>query len=153
MLTTESRAALIHKSSVNCPHKFQELKFPLPFFVFSEKIRTKAVSCKNMTMVTPLHLLLFGSKRIQIMENDTIRLDNWINLKMNPHTVAKILALRPALDQLISDVSTNPERVYELGESKVVQVISKLCHLQAADFQLASTAPVYTNSYCFHPQY
>jgi hypothetical protein len=26
--------------------------FPLPFFVFNEKIRTKAVSCKSMTMVS-----------------------------------------------------------------------------------------------------
>jgi hypothetical protein len=26
--------------------------FPVPFFVFNEKIRTKAVSCKSMTMVS-----------------------------------------------------------------------------------------------------
>jgi len=83
------------------------------------------------------------------MEDDTIRLDNWINLKMNPHTVAKILALRPALDRLILDVSTIPEMVFELSKSQIVQVITNLCHLQAADFQSTGTAPVYANNIIF----
>ena len=49
VLTTEARAALIHKSSVNCSR--ETLVCPIPFFVFNEKIRTRAVTCKNMTMV------------------------------------------------------------------------------------------------------
>ena len=59
VLTTEARAALIHKSSVNCSR--EALTFPIPFFAFNEKIRTRAVSCKGMTMVTPIQLLLFAS--------------------------------------------------------------------------------------------
>lgn len=39
ILTTEGRAALIHKSSVNCPFSSHDLTFPSPFFVFSEKVR------------------------------------------------------------------------------------------------------------------
>lgn len=62
VLTMESKAALIHKTSVNCNN--QDQKFPYPFFVFGEKIRTRAVSCKQMTMVTPIHLLLFGSRKV-----------------------------------------------------------------------------------------
>lgn len=62
VLTTESKAALIHKTSVNCNNT--EQKFPYPFFVFGEKIRTRAVSCKQMSMVTPIHLLLFGSRKV-----------------------------------------------------------------------------------------
>lgn len=62
VLTTESKLALIHKTSVNCSN--MEQKFPYPFFVFGEKIRTRAVSCKQMSMVTPIHLLLFGSKKV-----------------------------------------------------------------------------------------
>lgn len=34
----ESRPALIHKSSVNCPFGNQDCIFPLPFFVFGEKV-------------------------------------------------------------------------------------------------------------------
>lgn len=36
VLTTESKPALIHKTSVNCT-KF-ETNFPSPFFVFGEKV-------------------------------------------------------------------------------------------------------------------
>ncbi len=48
VLTTEAKAALIHKSSVNCTK--DAVKFPSPFFVFGEKIRTRAVSCKQVSM-------------------------------------------------------------------------------------------------------
>lgn len=37
VLTTESKAALIHKTSVNCSNF--EQNFPFPFFVFGEKVR------------------------------------------------------------------------------------------------------------------
>jgi ATP-dependent RNA helicase A len=42
VLTTESKAALVHKTSVNCS-KFEQ-NFPFPFFVFGEKVafNTKA---------------------------------------------------------------------------------------------------------------
>ena len=36
VLTTESKAALVHKSSVNCNNR--DIKFPSPFFVFGEKV-------------------------------------------------------------------------------------------------------------------
>lgn len=36
VLTTESKAALIHKTSVNCSNF--EQTFPFPFFVFGEKV-------------------------------------------------------------------------------------------------------------------
>ena len=54
-----------HKSSVNCTR--DAIQFPVPFFVFGEKIRTRAVSCKSMTMVSPLHLMLFASRKIELL--------------------------------------------------------------------------------------
>lgn len=39
ILTTEGRAALIHKSSVNCPFSSHDMTYPSPFFVFSEKVQ------------------------------------------------------------------------------------------------------------------
>lgn len=39
MLTTEGKAALIHKSSVNCSNR--EQTFPSPFFVFGEKVSVR----------------------------------------------------------------------------------------------------------------
>ena len=45
MLTTEAKTALIHKGSVNFSK--EATTFPSPFFVFSEKVRTRMVSCKG----------------------------------------------------------------------------------------------------------
>ena len=74
VLTMESKAALVHKSSVNCDSR--EIHFPSPFFVFGEKIRTKAVSCKQMSMVSAAQLLLFAARTIKT-DGDKIVLDDW----------------------------------------------------------------------------
>ncbi|XP_066991752.1 ATP-dependent RNA helicase A isoform X2 [Anabrus simplex] len=133
VLTTESKAALIHKTSVNCSN--MEQHFPYPFFVFGEKIRTRAVSCKQMTMVTPIHLLLFGSRKVEYVEN-VIRLDNWINLEMKPEVAAAIVALRPALEALVVRAAKEPETITELSplDEKVMNVIKQLCKMNAGRF-------------------
>ncbi|XP_050306805.1 dosage compensation regulator isoform X2 [Anthonomus grandis grandis] len=133
VLTTESKAALIHKTSVNCSN--YEQNFPYPFFVFGEKIRTRAVSCKQMSMVTPIHLLLFGSRKVDQVDG-VVRLDNWINLKMDPQTASEIVALRPALESLVIRASQDPEQIMDLSEidRKVVNVIRELCKLHAGSF-------------------
>ncbi|XP_014216222.1 dosage compensation regulator [Copidosoma floridanum] len=130
VLTTESKAALIHKTSVNCSN--YEQNFPFPFFVFGEKIRTRAVSCKQMTMVSPLHLLLFGSRKVEYVDG-IIKLDNWINLEMNPHHAAVIVALRPALESLVIKASKDPETILELSplDEKVLSVVKSLCGMNA----------------------
>lgn len=143
VLTTESKAALIHKTSVNCSNF--EQNFPFPLFVFGEKvrllffdainlsnlrimliyfysqIRTRAVSCKQMTMVSPIHLLLFGSRKVEYVDN-VVKLDNWINLDMDPTHAAAIVALRPALESLVVKAAKEPETILELNpnEQKVL---------------------------------
>lgn len=73
-----------------------------------------------MTMVSPIHLLLFGSRKVEYIDN-VIRLDNWINLDMNPKHAAAIVALRPALESLVVRASKDPETILELSpvEEKV----------------------------------
>lgn len=50
LLTSDGKQALINANSVNCGREI--VSFPSPFFVFGEKIKTRAVSAKQMTMVT-----------------------------------------------------------------------------------------------------
>ncbi|XP_018058679.1 PREDICTED: dosage compensation regulator isoform X1 [Atta colombica] len=135
VLTTESKAALIHKTSVNCSNF--EQNFPFPFFVFGEKIRTRAVSCKQMTMVSPIHLLLFGSRKVEYVDG-VIKLDNWINLDMDPQHAAAIVALRPALESLVVRASKDPETILELSptEEKILSVIKALCSMNACRHEL-----------------
>ncbi|XP_071152767.1 ATP-dependent RNA helicase A-like isoform X1 [Mytilus edulis] len=136
VLTTESRAALVHKSSVNCSN--QEIKFPSPFFIFGEKIRTRAVSCKQMTMVTPLQLLIFGSRHVAVHE-DGIVLDNWINLKMDYDHAAKIVGLRPALEAMVVRATTDPEVVSSPGhqEEPLMAAFRTLAKVNAGRFGIA----------------
>ncbi|XP_076321258.1 LOW QUALITY PROTEIN: ATP-dependent RNA helicase A-like [Tachypleus tridentatus] len=135
VITTEGKAALINKTSVNCTNIPK--KFPFPFFVFGEKVRTRAVSCKQMTMVTPLHLLLFGCSKCELI-NDCVQLDRWINLKIQPHIAAMIVALQPAIENLIMHYASDPESLTDLGplNSRLVDVIRKLCEMNAGKFDL-----------------
>ncbi|CAG7838037.1 unnamed protein product [Allacma fusca] len=135
VLTTESKAALIHKASINCNNRM-ESKFPFPFFIYGEKIRTRAIACKSMTMITPLHMLLFGAKRVDIIYNGNesmVRLDNWILLKMDPVDAAAIVALRPAIEDLVTRATENPEAFFPLneGDAKLVSVVTHLCRLSS----------------------
>lgn len=134
VLTMESKAALIHKTSVNCRN---DASFPFPFFVFGEKIRTRAVACKQMTMVTPIHLLLFGSRKVDVIDG-LVRLDNWINLKMDPNQAAAIVALRPAIESLVIRASKEPDQVTELSplDEKVINIIRELCKVNAGRHEL-----------------
>lgn len=136
VLTTESKAALIHKTSVNCSNL--AVTFPYPFFVFGEKIRTRAVSCKQMTMVAPLQLLLFGSRKIDLVKGNLIRLDNWLNFKMDPYLASMIAALKPALEDLVSTACDDPSEILQLNEAqtKLVQIVKDLSILTAGDFEI-----------------
>ena len=62
VLTVESKAALVHKSSVNCSNF--EIKFPSPFFIFGEKVgRQRLCSATFVNMrFTSSPFFIFGEK-------------------------------------------------------------------------------------------
>ena len=138
--TTEAKVALIHKSSVN--NSREEIEFPSPFFVFNEKLRTRAVACKGMTMVSPLHLLLFGARKIDLQPDLTVKLDNWINLKMAAKEAALVSALRPALESLVIRCAGDPSTIAEPThqEDKTLQVIRQLVKINAGRHNMEQVA-------------
>ncbi|XP_066411942.1 ATP-dependent RNA helicase A isoform X3 [Molothrus aeneus] len=141
ILTTEGHNALIHKSSVNCPFSSQDIKYPSPFFVFGEKIRTRAISAKTMTLVSPLQLLLFASKKV-LSDGELILVDDWIKLKM-PHTAAAcIVALRAAMEALVVEVTKDPGIVRQLdpAHERMLNVIRQLSRPAAAGVALTAAS-------------
>lgn len=78
-------------------------------------------------MVSPVHLLLFGSRKVEYVDN-VIRLDNWVTLEMNPEHAAAIVALRPALEGLVIKAAKDPETILELSplDEKVSKSYSPL---------------------------
>ncbi|KAJ6657376.1 hypothetical protein lerEdw1_002543 [Lerista edwardsae] len=139
ILTTEGRNALIHKSSVNCPFSSQDMKYPCPFFVFGEKIRTRAISAKAMTLVSPLQLLLFGSKKV-VSDGEIIVLDDWIKLRMPHNAAACITALRAAMEALVVEVTQNPEIISQLDQlnERMLNIIRQISRPLAAGINLAA---------------
>ncbi|XP_041276673.1 ATP-dependent RNA helicase A isoform X2 [Onychostruthus taczanowskii] len=141
ILTTEGHNALIHKSSVNCPFSSQDIKYPSPFFVFGEKIRTRAISAKTMTLVSPLQLLLFASKKV-LSDGELILVDDWIKLKM-PHTAAAcITALRAAMEALVVEVTKEPGIIRQLEPAyeRMLNVIRQLSRPAAAGMALTAAS-------------
>lgn len=135
VLTTESKSALIHKTSVNCMNL--KVSFPYPFFVFGEKIRTKAVACKQMSMVSPIHLMIFGCKKVDFADGK-VRLDNWVTLEMDPNDAATICALRKALEDILLYVVEHPEDILQLEDNynQIINVIRSLSEFPAGDYQI-----------------
>uniref|UniRef100_A0A915DW30 RNA helicase n=1 Tax=Ditylenchus dipsaci TaxID=166011 RepID=A0A915DW30_9BILA len=108
--TLEQATALLSKSSVCMPFNSAEvLPFSSPLFVFTEKIRSNVISCKQISMISPLQLLLFGSRKVEAVGPSTVRLDEMITLSMDPLIAAQIVALRPCLEALIVRTCLHPE--------------------------------------------
>ncbi|KAB0405151.1 hypothetical protein E2I00_009195, partial [Balaenoptera physalus] len=137
ILTTEGRNALIHKSSVNCPFSSQDMKYPSPFFVFGEKIRTRAISAKGMTLVTPLQLLLFASKKVQ-SDGQIVLVDDWIRLQISHEAAACITALRAAMEALVVEVTQQPDIISQLDpvNEHMLNTIRQISRPSAAGINL-----------------
>ena len=88
-------------------------------------------------MVSPIHLLLFGSRKVEYVDG-IVRLDNWINLDISPKVAAAIVALRPALESLVIRAAKDPETILELSplEEKVLAVIKSLCGMNACRYEM-----------------
>ncbi|KAM9845216.1 ATP-dependent RNA helicase A isoform 1-T2 [Aulostomus maculatus] len=141
ILTTEGRNALIHKSSVNCPFSSHDMTYPSPFFVFSEKIRTRAISAKGMTLVSPLQLLLFACKKV-VSDGDVVELDDWIKLRI-PHEVAGgILALRAGLEALVVEVTKEPDYIGQIDQTnqRLLNLIRLISKPSAAGLNMAANS-------------
>uniref|UniRef100_A0A2I2YVH9 RNA helicase n=1 Tax=Gorilla gorilla gorilla TaxID=9595 RepID=A0A2I2YVH9_GORGO len=137
ILTTEGCNALIHKSSVNCPFSSQDMKYPSPFFVFGEKIRTRAISAKGMTLVTPLQLLLFASKKVQ-SDGQIVLADDWIKLQISHEAAACITALQAATEALVVEVTKQPAIISQLDpvNESILNMIRQISRPSAADINL-----------------
>jgi ATP-dependent RNA helicase A len=88
-------------------------------------------------MVSPIHLLLFGSKKVDYVEG-MVRLDNWLNFEMDPNDAAIICALKNVLDEILLIAVQQPDEVLNLDEKhmKAIGVIKSLSEMNAGDYQI-----------------
>lgn len=127
--TLELATALISKQSVNAPfHNSESIEAPSPLFVFSEKLRTKVISCKQLTNISLLQLLLFGNRKVECQGESFVKLDDMIPLKMDVLAAARIAALRPCVEALLVRSCQSPESVSSPSESdlKLLDIIREI---------------------------
>uniref|UniRef100_A0A0K0EC50 RNA helicase n=1 Tax=Strongyloides stercoralis TaxID=6248 RepID=A0A0K0EC50_STRER len=127
----------IDRSSI-IPHKYSSifnksyLSFSSsPFCVYSEKVMSIFPQCKEISVISPLQLLLFGCKDVLICGENEILLDNHIKIRMDPKFAQLILAIRPCVDELLISVCEKPHMLSYLDFNRycvknIVERISTL---------------------------
>lgn len=96
-------------------------------------------------MVSPIHLLLFGCRRgvwqfkpqrpgaQRAKDEGIVLIDDWLPLRMRYSTVARIFALRPALDALLVRICMQPSCLEALSHSdaSLIELTKALCRRNA----------------------
>ncbi|CAJ0955513.1 unnamed protein product, partial [Mesorhabditis belari] len=121
--------ALLSKGSVISPWKGEEVQPPSPLLIFTEKVRTKVIACKEISAVSGIQLLLFGTRKVECIGSDIVRLDEMIVLRMNVADAAAIVALRPCIEALLIHSCQNTSSVQTLSEedAELVSLVRELC--------------------------
>lgn len=130
----------IHPSSVLAA----ETKYPSPYVVFHEVVKTSKVYIREATVVTPYSLLLFGGEIKVNHRERSVVMDDWLPFACAPRTAVLIKQLREELFKLFSLKIDSPElELAELGNSNsqaVIEVISKLLQEEVTENSDSSRA-------------
>ena len=108
-----------------------DIPFPSPYFVFGEKLRTKTVSAKQLSMVEIIHLALFGSNLLTV-NGDLATLDSWLDLRLPFKHAAILGGIREAISDLLSKVALNPECVLTMDSNDIelVNLVAELVKIE-----------------------
>ena len=89
--------------------------FPYPLFVFGEKVRTRAITARQTTCISPAQLIMTASK-VALVDGKVI-VDDWIPLAdYEAKEAANLCLLRAEMDGLLITAVTAPESVGQLSE-------------------------------------
>ncbi|CAH1726470.1 unnamed protein product [Aphis gossypii] len=126
--------AVICKSSVNSPVEGSSDHFQLPYFVFEQQIN---IMCINSSIVSPIHILLFGAQKVEYIDGFIV-LDDWIYLKMDVKVASAIVALRPAIEDLIIRTVEDPKLILKptKTDTKLINILRYLCDFNAGRHNL-----------------
>eukprot|EP00898_Chlorokybus_atmophyticus_P004343 jgi/Chlat1/490/Chrsp103S00981 len=100
--------------------------FALPFLVFHEKVRTARVYLREVSVVSPYALLLFGGAIAVRHESGEILIDGWLRFKAPAQIAVLFKELRRAINSVLSDKIRRPELDVSAAGSKVVATIVQL---------------------------
>jgi len=140
--TRRDGAVKLHPCSVN----FEKKKFPSPFLIFHEKVKTSDIFLRDATMVSPYCLLLFGGRIFLEEKKSMIKVDNWIKFKMDAQAANMIKTFRAAMDNLLRMKMNKPGSAVAGMAESTVQGIMKLLDSEVKDTEEAKRTKLSTIS-------
>ncbi|XP_004303378.1 PREDICTED: probable ATP-dependent RNA helicase DHX36-like [Fragaria vesca subsp. vesca] len=115
----------IHPGSVNAGVHL----FPLPYMVYSEKVKTASIYIRDSTIISDYSLLLFGGNLIPTKTGEGIEmLGGYLHFSASKSVLELIRKLRRELDKLLNRKIDNPALDVSIEGKGVVSAVVELLH-------------------------
>lgn len=121
----------IHPASVNAGVHL----FPLPYMVYSEKVKTTSIYIRDSTNLSDYALLLFGGSLIPSKTGEGIEmLGGYLHFSASKSVLELIRKLRGELDKLLNRKIDNPGLDISSEGKAVVSAVVELLHSQNVQY-------------------
>ncbi|KEG10709.1 putative RNA helicase [Trypanosoma grayi] len=121
--TFDGSEVLVHPSSV----AGKEKRFTSPLLVYVDKVKTSATFLRDVSMVTPLHVILFSGGKLEYLPKyGELVVDEMTAFKCQSEDAALLKHLKDQLDSALSQKINDPSQSWESASSVVVRAILKL---------------------------
>ncbi|XP_020549589.1 DExH-box ATP-dependent RNA helicase DExH1 isoform X2 [Sesamum indicum] len=122
----------IHPASVNAGVHL----FPLPYMVYSEKVKTSSIYIRDSTNISDYALLMFGGNLIPSKSGDGIEmLGGYLHFSASKTVLDLIRKLRGELDKLLSRKIEEPGLDITVEGKGVVAAVVELLHSQDVHYR------------------
>ncbi|PBJ80492.1 RNA helicase [Trypanosoma cruzi cruzi] len=123
LTTFDGSEVMIHPSSV----VGREKKFLSPLLVYVDKIKTSATFLRDVSVVTPLHVILFSGGGLEYLPKyGELVVDDMVAFKCRSEDATLLKHLKDQLDSALSQKINNPSESWESTSSVVVRAILRL---------------------------
>ncbi|KAG8374049.1 hypothetical protein BUALT_Bualt11G0090500 [Buddleja alternifolia] len=127
LYTKEVGKVDIHPASVNAGVHL----FPLPYMVYSEKVKTSSIYVRDSTNISDYALLMFGGNLIPSKNGDGIEmLGGYLHFSASKTVLDLIRKLRGELDKLLTRKIEEPGLDVTVEGKGVVAAVTELLHSQ-----------------------
>ncbi|KAL9253383.1 DExH-box ATP-dependent RNA helicase DExH1-like protein [Drosera capensis] len=126
----------IHPSSVNAGVYL----FPLPYMVYSEKVKTSGIYIRDSTNISDYALLLFGGNLLPSSSGEGIEmLGGYFHFSASKSVLDLIKKLREELDRLLNRKIEEPRLDISVEGKGVVAAVVELLHSQNLRYSASSS--------------
>lgn len=126
----------IHPSSVNAGVYL----FPLPYMVYSEKVKTSGIYIRDSTNISDYALLLFGGNLLPSSSGEGIEmLGGYLHFSASKSVLDLIKKLREELDRLLNRKIEEPSLDISVEGKGVVAAVVELLHSQNLRYSASSS--------------